>query len=204
MDIAKDTSLVSSKSLHMYGGNVDCRNSSGTIGARLSNTGLVVNQISNMSGGTVNIQGNLRSMYSSQTLGTSDGRWSILYCVSNPNVSSDIRLTENIRYINNVNKVNIEEIEQEEVTQLDTYNFVKDDLNIAEYKYLEQENNTFGFIAQDVADTKVGSKFIHKDNEGYLSYDSGAYVNILAGALKEAINKIEKLENEIETLKANN
>ena len=45
---------------------------------------------------------------------------------------------------------------------------------------------------------------IHKDNEGYLSYDSGAYVNILAGALKEAINKIEKLENEIEILKANN
>ena len=124
--------------------------------------------------------------------------------LTNEQQTANKQLTNEQQHHNNVNKVNIEEIEQEEVTQLDTYNFVKDNLNIAEYKYLEQDSNTFGFIAQDVAGTKVGSKFIHKDNEGYLSYDSGAYVNILAGALKEAINKIEKLESEIKTLKANN
>ena len=84
------------------------------------------------------------------------------------------------------------------------YDFVKDELNIAEYNYLEEKKNTFGFIAQDLEQTKVGSSILTKDSEGFLAYDSGAYVNILAGALKEAISKIEKLESEIKILKANN
>ena len=152
-----------------------------------------------MSGGNINIQGNLRSMYSSQTLGTSDGRWSILYCVSSPNVSSDSRLKENIRYVTNETTIN--ELDTEVVTQLDNYNFVKDELNIAEYKYKCQDNNTFGFIAQDIVNTKVGSKIIHEDAEGYLAYDSGAYVNVLASALKETMNQVEQLKQEVAELK---
>ena len=81
------------------------------------------------------------------------------------------------------------------------YDFVKDELNLAKYNYINENDTTVGFIAQDIEKTKVGSEFIHSNDEGYLSYDSGAYVNILAGALKKAIEKIEVLENRLNEIK---
>ena len=135
-----------------------------------------------------------------QYLGSDSSRWRTIYLYMSPNITSDARKKENIRYVNSEDYTTREDI----ITQANMYDFVKDELNIAEYNYLEEKKNTFGFIAQDLEQTKVGSSILTKDSEGFLAYDSGAYVNILAGALKEAISKIEKLESEIKILKANN
>lgn len=73
------------------------------------------------------------------------------------------------------------------------------------------------FIAQDLlvnedgTDNKVGQMIVNPvavpteeiaEGKPYptLSYDSGMYVSVLAGALKEAINKIEQLEARIQEL----
>ena len=94
--------------------------------------------------------------------------------------------------------------------------------------------NKIGFIAQDIKDTKIGKIFIKSDEveetpdviggdvaeredevidlprimsedvKEIYSYDLTDYVNILAGALKVAMNKIEELENKLENLTDNN
>ena len=75
-----------------------------------------------------------------------------------------------------------------------------------------------GFIAQDLlvnldgTDNKVGQMIVNpvavpteeeiEEGKPYptLSYDTGMYTSVLAGALKEAINKIEQLEARIQEL----
>ena len=88
------------------------------------------------------------------------------------------------------------------------YDFVKDDLYLAEYNFIGQDDKKLGFIAQDIVDTKIGEKittYSQDSEEGkgdnYLGYDTSNYTNVLAGALKEAINEIEKLKEEIKVLK---
>lgn len=138
------------------------------------------------------------------SLGTSSERFHGIYLKGNPNVSSDRRLKENIEYLK---KDSNPYVKAEELTTDDLYAFVKDDLKLAEYDYTadNREDNMFrhniGFIAQDLEGTKVGKKFITADEAGMLSYQSGSYVNILAGALQEAIQKIEALEQKVEELK---
>ena len=83
------------------------------------------------------------------------------------------------------------------------YNFVKDELNLAKYKYKGEKEETFGFIAQDIQNTKLGKVIIHEDSNEMLSYDTGAYMNTIAGALQKAIEKIEILEARIKELEEN-
>lgn len=131
-------------------------------------------------------------------LGTANDRWNRAYKKQADDISSDIRLKENIEYIQNnddVKSIN------NNISTLDMYNFIKNDLNLAKYNYINEDSSTIGFIAQDIEKSKVGSEFINANDKGFLSYDSGAYINILAGALKKAIEKIEALEKEIEILK---
>ena len=132
-----------------------------------------------------------------QYLGLDANRWRTIYLYMSPNISSDARKKENIRYVNSEDYTTREDI----ITQANMYDFVKDELNIAEYNYLEEKKNTFGFIAQDLEKTKVGSSILTKDSEGFLAYDSGAYVSILAGALKETMNQVEQLKQEVAELK---
>lgn len=132
-------------------------------------------------------------------LGTANDRWNRAYKKQADDISSDERLKENIEYIqdnDNVRPIN------NNITISDMYNFVKDELNLAKYNYINENDTTVGFIAQDIEKTKVGSEFIHSNDEGYLSYDSGAYINILAGALKKAIEKIEVLENRLNEIES--
>jgi hypothetical protein len=67
-----------------------------------------------------------------------------------------------------------------------------------ELNYLE-----FGFIAQDLADHKVGREIVIPHEDGYM-YSVGSYITTVAGALKQAINEIEMLKEEIKILKNEN
>ena len=86
------------------------------------------------------------------------------------------------------------------------YDFVKDDLSMATYtmKDDKEQKLKYGFIAQDIINTKVGENVVYQENseEGsFLGYDTMNYTSVLAGALKQAINEIEKLKEEIKVLK---
>ena len=101
----------------------------------------------------------------------------------------------------------------ESVTADDVYNFFKDDIKIATYDMIpkgvdyktvpenedwgEEGNSTVGFIAQDIQDTKVGKLFVEENEEGILSYNSGAYQSLTVLALQKALKKIEELENKL-------
>ena len=91
------------------------------------------------------------------------------------------------------------------------YNFVKDDLALAKFNYIGHKETEIGFIAQDLiynadgTENKVGNYIVDaktaREENRTLSYNTGNYTNVLAGALKQAIQKIEELEREVEELK---
>ena len=158
-------------------------------------------------------------------LGDGNYRWSTVYSVAGVNASSDRSLKENIKYINSKTR------SADQITYSDMYNFVRDDLGLAEYNYKndEKKEKKLNFIAQDLlanadgSDNVVGQMIVKpvavptkqeikeakaKLEEGQtyeyptLSYDINTYVSVLAGALKEAIFKIEELTIKIEELES--
>lgn len=133
--------------------------------------------------------------------GSPSFRWKGIYTVNSVNASSDRTLKENIKYIEEV--PNVKAATTNEITTKDMYDFVNNDLYIARYNFIGDDNNKYGFIAQDIVNTKVGNEIItcNRDNSDTLGYDTSNYTNVLAGALKEAINEIEKLKEEIKALK---
>ena len=136
---------------------------------------------------------------------------------------------ENVLYIKDkgimlcANSLNLSDISLE-----DMYNFVKEDLVLAQYNQINEEeeemefdeegfpisfpNNSevvkeLGLLGQDiitsenpVVDLIVNAEDAFKRNVS-LECNDNNYVNVLAGALKQAIQKIEKLEREIEELR---
>lgn len=142
-------------------------------------------------------------------LGHTSHRWNTLYLVNNPNVSSDRVMKENIEYIGK---------SKSELTYEDMYDFIKDDLGLATYNFIGDDKLRMNFIAQDLlvnadgTDSKVGQMIVNPvpvpteeeiaEGKPYptLSYDMGMYISVLAGALKESINKIEQLEARINEL----
>ncbi|MBC5997978.1 hypothetical protein EAI30_13685 [Romboutsia ilealis] len=133
--------------------------------------------------------------------GSPSFRWKGIYTVNSVNASSDRRLKENVKYIEEV--PNVRAATTDEITTKDMYDFVNNDLYIARYNFIGNDNNKYGFIAQDIVNTKVGSEIItcDRNSSDTLGYDTSNYTNVLAGALKEAINEIEKLKEEIKALK---
>lgn len=138
-------------------------------------------------------------------------RWSTLYSVNGVNASSDLRLKENVEYIQETNGISRLSSKGNNITQEDMYNFIKDEFKLASYNYKGEkfEGNTelsynLGFIAQDLKDSNVGRQFIipPQEEEGAYSYNMGSYIGVLAGALRIAINKIESLENRIKVLES--
>ena len=149
----------------------------------------------------------------SRYIGVSSYRWHSAYLTASPNVSSDRNLKENISYLNDKKR-------RDDLSVTDFHKFIRDDLKIATYNYklntLEmneeeerqaREMNTeqIGFIAQDIVNTKVGSRMITEDSEGVLGYETGNYTTIIAGALQEEIKlrdaQIDELKQENELLK---
>lgn len=126
------------------------------------------------------------------------------------NLSSDRTLKENINYISNANIIN----ENEGITITDCYNFIKDDLALATYNYINDEDNKLklGFIAQDVlynvndqSDNKIGQLIVQDllgnpiaDSEkNTLSYDVNNILGVIMATLQVATQKIEQLEARI-------
>ena len=122
---------------------------------------------------------------------------------------SDRTKKENIVYVGS---------KDSEFTNKDFYDFIRDDLGLATYNYNKEYNTTdthtkLNFIAQDIlydiennCESKVGNLIVQTENametQGNLRYDPETYTSVIAGALKEAINKIEKLESRIEELES--
>ena len=86
--------------------------------------------------------------------------------------------------------------------------FIKDDLQLASYRYnnnIDRENTSvdYGFIAQDILYTKVGSEIVQledkNDLDSNLSYNQNNYVSTIAGALQEEINALQLASIEFST-----
>lgn len=138
-------------------------------------------------------------------LGSSAHRWHSAYLVSAPNVSSDARNKENVKYMYDQPDV-ISEFtdvkENDEITTRDLLDFVLNDLHMVTFDYkqstegMEQgeidmitsmNNRQIGFIAQDIENTKVGKYLVSKDKDGILGYESSNWPSIIAGALQQEI-----------------
>ena len=150
----------------------------------------------------------------------SNNRFSGLYSVNPVNVSSDERLKTDIHYLDEPMPdepvIISDRVERNiHITPKDMYDFIRDDLKLASYRYnvnLEKGNTSvdYGFVAQDILYTKVGSEIVQladkNDLNSELSYNQGNYISVIAGALQQEIIKRDeenkKLKNEIENLKA--
>lgn len=98
-----------------------------------------------------------------------------------------------------------------EFTNKDFYEFIKNDLGLATYnlkkEYASTDTHTkLNFIAQDILwdfekneENKVGNLIVQAedamDQQLSLKYDPEVFTSVIAGALKESINKIEELED---------
>lgn len=140
---------------------------------------------------------------STYNLGTSSYRWKTVYAVNALN-TSDAEYKENIILVNenkenvmlefstnkNANVLSVSDINNI-ITLDDMRNFIKDDCDIYKYNYKGQEHEEFGFVAQNIVDSKVGNKLIIDTGDGYM-YSQGTYVGIIVGALKEEIKIRDK------------
>lgn len=164
---------------------------------------------------TNNIAPNLDN---NSVLGFSTNRWHTVYTVNGVNASSDRTLKENISYVG-----------KNDISYEDLYDFIKNDLGLAKYNFLndEEKKTKLNFIAQDIlvnadgTDNIIGQlivnpipvptedeirkikKTLEPDQEYVyptLSFDTVTYISVIAGALKEAINRIEELTNKINEL----
>lgn len=164
-------------------------------------------------------------------LGSNTSPFHSVYGQNSYVTTSDRNAKENIKYINNspVTTINIDnDIDEgfltKDLSKEDFYNFFKDEIEFATYDFkqgnIENLETNIGFIAQDIAETKVGSRIvippsdkvlipqedgtaIEKDNENPMySYSTGNFNSAMGIALQCAIEKIELLEKEIEALKA--
>ena len=90
-------------------------------------------------------------------------------------------------------------------TKEDMYNFIRDDLFLTSYNWIEdpEKEEKLGFIAQDIVNTKVGEKIIicNRDRDDTLGYDSGNFEATIAGALKVNILNSEATQEEVNELK---
>ena len=148
-------------------------------------------------------------------LGTDAHRWHSVYLVNSPNVSSDARLKENIKYMDNLpaaTSTYVEALDNDEITTADLVEFVKNDLYMATYDYkldtvgmedgekeqvISMNNRQIGFIAQDVKDSKVGKYLVTEDDQGILGYETANWTSIIAGALQHEIRTREAETNEL-------
>ena len=138
-------------------------------------------------------------------LGTNEYPWYQLVCTYAPNVVYDMRKKTDICYLD-CPAVSLLASEKNPsvpvVTKDDMYNFIRDDLKLASYKMKNTREEDaskieFGFLAQDIEDTKVGQYIVDNRDPDNLTYDMANRISVLEGALQKAIEKIELLEKAI-------
>ena len=101
--------------------------------------------------------------------------------------SSDVRLKENIKEVNNK-------------TFVDMVKYIKP----KEFKYIDKDEQHIGFIADDVSNSKMPKHWyniVHKGSEGYLRMDYSKMVAPLWGCVQSLLNEIEDLKKELKKLK---
>lgn len=140
-------------------------------------------------------------------LGSSSYKWHKIWSTTGTIQTSDRRAKENIEYISNTK--NLGTISDGKYTLNDLYEFVKN-IPFATYNLKETGEKSIGFIMQDIIQDDIGKDLIldsdcNKVEKGMeskepplMGYNQGNYVNILAIALQEAMNKIEALERRLE------
>lgn len=144
---------------------------------------------------------------------------STLNCSGSFTQGSDIKLKENIKYLDNLE---ITPSSLEENTSLTKFkDFFKDTFKPCTFNYKNTSENVIGFIAQDIYDTEIGKYFIREKTsdiidktksegntvvgqETKLTFDLSGYTTVVARALQEEIRekdeKIKSLENRLSKL----
>lgn len=152
---------------------------------------------------------------SNRYVGTISHRWQQLCCVASPNISSDARNKENVKYMYDKPDVisDFTDIkENDEITTRDLLDFVLNDLYMVTFDYKQStegmdegeiemvtsmNNRQIGFIAQDIENTRVGKYLVTKDKEGILGYESSNWPSIIAGALQQEIRDRQAADKEL-------
>ena len=101
--------------------------------------------------------------------------------------SSDVRLKENIKEVNNK-------------TFVDMVKYIKP----KEFKYIDKDEKHIGFIADDVLNSKMPKHWhniVHKGSEGYLRMDYSKMVAPLWGCVQSLLSEVEDLKKEVKKLK---
>ena len=104
--------------------------------------------------------------------------------------SSDVRLKENIKEVNNK-------------TFVDMVKYIKP----KEFNYIDKDEKHIGFVADDVLNSKMPKHWyniVHKGSEGYLRMDYSKMVAPLWGCVQSLLSEVEDLKKEIKKLKKDN
>ena len=104
--------------------------------------------------------------------------------------SSDVRLKENIKEVNNK-------------TFVDMVKYIKP----KEFNYIDKDETNIGFVADDVLNSKMPKHWlniVHKGSEGYLRMDYSKMVVPLWGCVQSLLSEVEDLKKEIKKLKKDN
>ena len=104
--------------------------------------------------------------------------------------SSDVRLKENIKEVNNK-------------TFVDMVKYIKP----KEFKYIDKDEKHIGFIADDVLNSKMPKHWyniVHKGSEGYLRMDYSKMIAPLWGCVQSLLNEVEDLKKEVKKLNKDN
>lgn len=135
-------------------------------------------------------------------LGQSHSMFGDIYSRRGALNGSDISFKENIKNIVENKDIMLlsENTEYDDtVTLNDLYNYVKN-IDIKSFNYKQTKENILGIIANEIPENifnKIG--IINENNERMIF--ATAQIAMLQGALKEAINKIEELQTEVNAIK---
>lgn len=178
--------------------------------------------ISNTDGGAIRFFNNSNGDYVFRSItegsgkgntycGTTTYPWKAINAIT-LNQISDRGAKENIEYLNDYNLPNSKASKNSNVSTNDCYEFIRNDCMLATYNHIDDDKKKINFIANDLlinndgTDNKIGQLIVDACNgsdeeNNILSFDINNYLSVTVGALQQAIKKIERLEEEIETLK---
>ena len=135
---------------------------------------------------------------------TAESRFRNIYAENGVINTSDERLKTNIVPITNKIFRRKRSLSSDEyLSTNDFHEFIKK-LQFYRYDYKsgngDASSHNVGFVANEVAETKVGKEFIFKDKDDFYQYNLQGYVGVIGVALQEEINKNEFQSKRIDEL----